>query len=86
MTNLKETLAKVETEKVYSLTEVVKKGLIPFIKSYHTAYKAVLEDQALPRTQRTLDADIIGEGKARTIRIRGANLKKYLEANADRVE
>lgn len=85
MIKLKEALNAVEP-KTYSLTEIVKKGLIPFIKSYHTAYKAVLEDQALPRTQRTLDADIIGEGKARTIRITGANLQTYLQANASRFE
>ena len=85
MSKLKDTLKKVDSERVYSLTEIVKSGLIPFIKSYHTAYKVVLENQALPKTQRTLDASIIGEGKARTIRIKGKDLQKYLEANADRI-
>ncbi len=75
----------VEAGKTYSLTEIVRKGLIPFIKSYHTAYKAVLEDQARNKKDQLLKAQIIGEGRARTIRIKGSDLQNYLEANKDRL-
>lgn len=75
----------VETEKVYSLNEIVRKGLIPFIKSYHTAYKAVLEDQMKPKKDQLLRAQIIGEGRARTIRIKGKHLQQYLDANRNRL-
>jgi len=77
--NIKKTIEKIEDDRVYSLTEIVKKGLIPPVKSYPTAYRIILEDKAKPKTERTIDADIIGEGRARTIRIKGANLKKHLE-------
>jgi len=77
---LKKALAAIDPEKVYSLTEIVKAGLIPPIKSYPTAYRAVLEDKAKPEAERTLNANIIGEGRARTIRITGKNLLAYLQA------
>lgn len=78
--NLKKALETIEPERVYSLTEIVKAGLIPPIKSYPTAYRAVLEDKAKPEADRTLNATIIGEGRARTIRITGKNLIAYLQA------
>lgn len=71
----------IDTRKTYSLTEIVRKGLIPHIKSYHTAYKAVLEDQAKPARERVLKAQIIGEGRARTIRIKGEDLQNYVNAH-----
>lgn len=77
---LNKALKTIEAEKVYSLTEIVKAGLIPPIKSYPTAYRAVLEDLAKPESERTLNATIIGEGRARTIRIKGENLIAYLKA------
>lgn len=77
-------MAKIE-DKTYSLSEIVRKGLIPFIKSYHTAYKVVLEDLAKPKKDQLLRAQVIGEGRARTIRIEGKNLERYLEANKDRL-
>ncbi len=86
MTKLNDALTAIEEKRVYSLSEIVTSGLIPFIKSYHTAHKAVLEDRALPRTQRTLNADIIGEGQARTIRIVGKNIQKFLEANPNKLK
>lgn len=79
---LDKALKTIESERIYSLTEIVKSGLIPHIKSYPTAYRAVLEDQIKPEAQRTLNATIIGEGRARTIRIKGANLIAYLKATA----
>lgn len=77
---VKKALATIEPERVYSLTEIVRAGLIPPIKSYPTAYKAVLEDLAKPEDKRTIKANIIGDGRARTIRITGKNLTAYLEA------
>lgn len=79
--NLTKALKTIEPERVYSLTEIVRSGLMPHIKSYPTAYRAVLEDQIKPEAQRTLNANIIGDGRARTIRITGANLIAYLKAN-----
>lgn len=78
---LAKALTTIEPERVYSLTEIVRSGLMPHIKSYPTAYRAVLEDQIKPEAQRTLNANIIGDGRARTIRITGANLIAYLKAN-----
>lgn len=79
---LAKALETIEPERVYSLTEIVRSGLMPHIKSYPTAYRAVLEDQIKPEAERTLNANIIGDGRARTIRITGANLIAYLKANA----
>lgn len=78
---LDKALKTIEPERVYSLTEIVRSGLMPHIKSYPTAYRAVLEDQIKPEAERTLNANIIGDGRARTIRITGANLIAYLKAN-----
>lgn len=80
--NVQKALKTIEPERVYSLTELVKAGLMPPIKSYPTAYRAVLEDRALPEAERTLNATIIGEGRARTIRITGKNLIAYLQHKA----
>jgi len=77
---------KIEAEKLYSLNETVRNGLIPWIKSYQTLYKEVLVDQALPEAERTINAQIIGEGNSRTIRIMGENWIKYLEANKDKLK
>lgn len=79
--NTKKALATVKPERVYSLTEIVRAGLLP-VKSYPTAYRIVLEDKAKPEGTRTLDAAIIGDGRARTIRITGKNLITYLQSVA----
>lgn len=73
-------IKNIEPEKVYSLHAVVNSGLIPPIKSYPTAYRVVLEDLAKPEEKRTINALIIGEGSARTIRIKGENLINYLKS------
>ena len=70
----------IELNKTYSLNEIVRKKLIPFIKSYQTAKTAVLEDAAKPKKDQLLKAQIIGEGRARTIRIKGADLQSFIEA------
>lgn len=84
--SLETALQAIDETKTYSLNEIVKSGLIPFIKSYHTAHKEVLNEGFMPKNQRVLDALIMGEGRARTIRIKGANLKRYVEANAERIK
>ncbi len=71
-------IKKIDQNRVYSLTELVRAGLIPPVKSYPTAYRIVLEDLAKAPTARVLNAQIIGEGRGRTIRIRGADLVDYL--------
>ena len=68
---------QIDTEKVYSLSEIAKLKLVPGIKSYQTLHAEVLRDAAKPQKQRTLDATIIGEGRARVIRIKGENIIKY---------
>jgi len=68
----------IEKEKNYNLTEIVREGLLPWVKSYPTALRIVLEDKA---DKQLLAADIIGEGKGRTIRIKGSNLARYIGEN-----
>jgi hypothetical protein len=77
---IKEAIKEINPDKLYSLTEVVRSGLIPPIKSYPTAYRIVLEELAMPEKDRLIKADIIGEGHARTIRIEGKNLINYLQS------
>ena len=74
---------QIEIEKIYSLSEIVKKQLVPGIKSYPTLHGEVLRDAAKPQKQRILDATIIGEGRARVIRIEGKNLKAYVDGRAN---
>ena len=74
---------QIELTKDYSLSEIVKKQLVPGIKSYPTLHNEVLRDAAKPATQRVLDATIIGEGRARVIRIKGKNLKAYVDGRAN---
>lgn len=69
---------QIDTERTYSLSEIVKLGLVPGIKSYPTLHAEVLRDAAKPPKQRVLDATIIGEGRARVIRIKGENLQNYV--------
>lgn len=69
---------QIQKDKVYSLSEIVRLGLVPDIKSYPTLHAEVLRDAAKPPRQRVLDAMIIGDGRARVIRIKGENLEAYL--------
>ena len=82
---IKDALARIQPEKTYSLTEIAREGLVPFIKSYHTLYKKVLEDKTLPRTKRLIDATILGEGTGRSIHISGERLQAYLKAHAAQI-
>lgn len=83
---LAEAKKAINPERLYSLNETVRKRLIPWVKSYQTLNKEVLRDQALPKTRRIIDAQIIGEGNSRTIRIMGKNWIKYIEINADKIK
>lgn len=83
--NLKDALARVQPDRTYSLTEIAREGLVPFIKSYHTLYKKVLEDKTLPKTKRLIDATILGEGKGRSIHISGERLRAYLKAHSAQI-
>ena len=74
---------EIETNKVYSLSEIVKKQLVPGIKSYPTLHSEVLRDAAKPVTKQILNATIIGEGRARVIRIVGKNLQAYVDGRAN---
>lgn len=70
---------QIEPKKVYSLSEIIRLKLVPGIKSYPTLHNEVLRDAAKPATQRVLDATILGEGRARVIRITGKNLQNYVD-------
>lgn len=69
----------IDNKKVYSLSEIVRLQLVPGIKSYPTLHAEVLRDAAKPVKERLLNATIIGEGRARVIRIEGKNLAKYVD-------
>lgn len=69
----------IEKNRIYSLSEIVRLQLVPGIKSYPTLHAEVLRDAAKPPKQRVLDAMIMGEGKARVIRIKGENLAHYVK-------
>lgn len=69
----------IDNTKVYSLSEIVRLQLVPGIKSYPTLHAEVLRDAAKPTKERLLNATIIGEGRARVIRIEGKNLARYVE-------
>lgn len=73
---------QIDPNKVYSLSEIVKKQLVPGIKSYPTLHSEVLRDAAKPPKQRVLDATIIGDGRARVIRIEGSKLQTYVDQRA----
>lgn len=74
----------IENDRVYSLSEIVRLKLVPDIKSYPTLHAEVLRDAAKPVKERVLNATIIGEGRARVIRIKGANLAAYVEERLNR--
>ena len=75
---------EIEQTKIYSLSEIVKKQLVPGIKSYPTLHAEVLRDAARPVKDRVLNATIIGEGRARVIRIAGKNLQVYVDGRASK--
>lgn len=70
----------IQKDKVYSVNEVVKSGLIPKWRNNITAVKACYEDLVKPKKDRLLDAEIRGEGTKKRIYIKGANLAKYAAA------
>ena len=73
------TKVKIDSEKTYSVLDLVKLKAIPGIKDFRAVMKRVLEDHAKGRNS-ILKPTILGEGKSRRVYIKGENLLKYLEA------
>ena len=67
-------------DKEYHLSEIVKQGLLPNAKTYHTARKIVLEEFMMPKSKRILKATIYGNGNRRAIKILGKNLAEYIKS------
>lgn len=68
----------IEAEKLYSLFEIRRLGVLPVI-THRSTLKRVLEDMALPKTEQTLKPQKVGEGVATRYFIKGKNLIQYLE-------
>jgi len=79
---MKNELKKIELDKLYSPTEIAREQLIPGIKSYPSVLKRVLEDDAKPKSKRTINAIKVGEGRGRKYFIQGRNLLAYIQAQA----
>lgn len=80
--NKNKKMKEIQQNKWYSLAEMVENKLFPWIKSYQAYRNIILGDKMLPKNQRKLDAVILGEGRAKIIRIKGSNIISYL-ANHD---
>lgn len=65
-------------DKLYALGEIATKRIVPGMRSYNTLRKEVFNDLEKPKKSRTIDALVIGDGKHRTIRVKGENLKKLI--------
>ena len=70
----------IDPDKIYNPTEIARDELIPGVTSYPTVRNRVMDDLALPKNKRLLNAIKVGEGKGRAYLITGANLLKYLES------
>lgn len=68
---------RIEPEREYSLSYLVKNGMFGSVKQFSTARTHVLED--LISGSPVLKASIVGDGSHRTYMIRGDNLIEYLE-------
>lgn len=73
---------KIDPDKMYGLTEIFKAHYVPGIKSYNTLLKRVLEDEALPQNQKTINLIKAGEGRGRKYFILGRNLLRFIERQA----
>lgn len=69
----------IDPNKIYSLTEIVRDGLMPGVKSYPAVKNRVMDDEALPQNKRTINAIKVGEGRGRKYFIQGRNLLKFIE-------
>lgn len=75
------TIALIDPKAIYSLSEVVKKGLLGNGKSYFICQKIVERDSWQPKSKRVIDADIKGTNSKTLYFIKGQNLINYLRAN-----
>lgn len=75
-------MKQIEPDKLYNPTEIARDQLIPGIKSYPSVLKRILEDEALPKSKRTIHATKVGEGRGTKYFIQGRNLLAYIEAQA----
>lgn len=73
---------KIDPNKTYSLTEIVREGFIPGIKSYPAVKNRIMDDEAKPASKRTIHAIKVGEGRGRKYLIKGKNLLAYIKAQA----
>lgn len=75
---MKKTVTELNPNKEYNLSELVKLSVFK-VKSYHACKNIVMHDLM---GDNILKARITGEGRGRSITLKGANVLKYLEANA----
>lgn len=67
---------QLEDKKEYSLYQLLRMDVFPWIKTYNSYLKLVM------REKQALKMKIIGEGKGTTYRIKGENIIKYLNAKS----
>lgn len=70
------TKTTIDPNHIYTLTDIVKQGLMPKAKSYATVHKRVMLDKI---SKDTLKVTIKGEGNNTKYLVLGKNLIKYLE-------
>lgn len=80
---MKQERKEIELDRLYSPTEIAREQMMPGIKSYPSVLKRVLEDEAKPKSQRTIHAVKVGEGRGTKYFIKGRNLLAYIKANAN---
>lgn len=74
--------SNIDPNKIYSLTEIVREGFIPGIKSYPAVKNRIMDDEAKPASKRVINAIKVGEGRGRKYLIKGNNLLAYIDAQA----
>lgn len=74
-------IAQIKPSAEYSLSEVVREGLMGAGKSYFVCRNIVNEDRWNSDDKRLLNAEKKGQGVSTTYYIKGENLIKYLKAN-----
>lgn len=65
----------IESDRWYSLLEVVNLGLFPWCKTVSSARRIIGEDK---KKDNVLKANIIGEGKSKRYHIQGKNISKFI--------
>lgn len=69
---------KIDPNKIYSLTEIVREQFIPGLKCYPAIRNRVLEDLALSPNKRTINAIKVGEGRGSKYLIKGRDILKFI--------